>query len=359
VEVRTLDNIEAIKSGQGNQKTENQDVFSELFAALFANIQSPRTDNAMSSQNSADADSGSQQSSRINPNDLSHLINQMKLDGSFKSLVPKGIDFTTMLEELGLNGDVAAMSEKLDLLLKQDLGKPEQMLKLLNGLSIQSVAETDLSSLVNKENVNSDIMNVANSSLETLESQIDNMTHDKIQLNTNTESAGLNQDEIKNTSLPHIENTNINKVSGDVKVDAKEIVNITKAEDLVEVVVNRFKSLRLPEITELRVKLRPEDLGDITVKVVLEKGQINGTIQAEKREVVNMLQSQMDNLKQDLKNNNVNLNHISVNIESDGSFEGRNQRHFAQDQRRNGRQVIDVFEENKVNNIEEGFDIIA
>lgn len=371
VEVSALLNFESITAGSSNQKSSNQDLFSELFATLFANVQSPQLSSIINTHFSVQGEGKPQQICGINLENLAKLINQMKLNGSFNSANSKEADFTAVLNELGLNGDTSAMSEKLDELLKLDSSKPEQMLKLLNA----SIAKTDLPVVVSNQKVQTETVDAASTGLESLENKEQQsvqkeiyfntdteskiLKQNEINLNNNVETKGLEQPEIKNSAILNVEGTLSNKSNPDVKIDAKEVVNIAKAEDLVEVVVHRFKSLRLPEITELRVKLRPEDLGDITIKVVLEKGQINGTIQAEKREVVNMLQSQMDNLKQDLRNNNVNLNNISVSIESDGSFEGRNQRHFAQDERRNARHVVEVFEENKVKNIEEGFDIIA
>jgi flagellar hook-length control protein FliK len=107
----------------------------------------------------------------------------------------------------------------------------------------------------------------------------------------------------------------------------------------------------------LNVKLKPDELGEIVVKVVLEKGQINGSIVAEKKDVVNILQNQVDNLKQELKNNNVNVNSISVNIgnEQGGSHQG----YFNQNTKREKRNFENIFTNDLSEELDEGFDIIA
>lgn len=133
---------------------------------------------------------------------------------------------------------------------------------------------------------------------------------------------------------------------------------ISNPQDLVEVAVEKFRSLKLPDRTELRVKLRPEELGDVTVKLVLEKGQINGSIYVENKDVVNMLKSQMDYLKQELKTNNINLNSLSVNLSGDNSFEkGSSRQEFSQNNR--GRRSVESYEEYSIEKEDDGINIIA
>lgn len=183
--------------------------------------------------------------------------------------------------------------------------------------------------------------------------------------------------EIKTEPKIEVKSTNIKDIKSDTllstqtepiktglandKIEAKEIANVVKPEDLVDIAVNKFKALRLPEVTELKVKLRPEELGDITVKVVLERGQINGNITAESKDVVNMIQGQMDNLKEGLKNNNVNLNNLSVNLSNDdnlGNRQGSGQ--YSGEQRKHNRNFDDyVIDDIDDNDSDQGFNIIA
>ncbi len=82
----------------------------------------------------------------------------------------------------------------------------------------------------------------------------------------------------------------------------------------IDNIAKSFKTLRLPDSTELRVKLTPEELGEVTVKVILEKGHITGHITAESRDAAVMLQSKLDILKHEIALRNVNLTDISVSV---------------------------------------------
>lgn len=136
---------------------------------------------------------------------------------------------------------------------------------------------------------------------------------------------------------------------------------IQRPEDLIDVTVNRFKFLKLPDFTEMRVKLRPEELGEVTVKVVLEKGQINGSILADRKEVVSMLQNQIDYLKNELKNNNINFSNVTVYYDASGDLDGHNaSRNFNQQGKNNGRRYLMEVEENsEESKSKTGFTIIA
>ncbi|MCX7904175.1 MAG: flagellar hook-length control protein FliK [Caloramator sp.] len=144
-----------------------------------------------------------------------------------------------------------------------------------------------------------------------------------------------------------------------LKDEIQRIIPQAKAEEIVNITVEKFKSIRLPDITEVKVKLKPEDLGEITVKVVLEKGEIKGNIIVEKREVALVLQNNIENMKQELKQNNVNLSNISVYLSNDGFNEnaGRNFKDFS---RGNRQQNVNIdFEEENFEEELEGINLYA
>lgn len=132
-----------------------------------------------------------------------------------------------------------------------------------------------------------------------------------------------------------------------LKDEIQRIIPQAKAEEIINITVEKFKNIRLPDITEVNVKLKPEDLGEITVKVVLEKGEIKGNIIVEKREVALVLQNNIESMKQELRQNNVNLSNISVYLSNDGFNEnaGRNFKDFSR-QNRQHNLSLDIEEEN-------------
>lgn len=142
---------------------------------------------------------------------------------------------------------------------------------------------------------------------------------------------------------------------------AKQAAIIKNPQDIIDFAVEKFKTLKLPGYTEVTVKLNPEDLGEVSLKLVLEKGQINGSISADRKEVVLMLQNNLDQLKTDLKNNNVNLNNLSVNIQAGEDFDRNNSRKgFSSRQNKSNHRVMQAFDEElKPYDLVEGFNIIA
>ncbi|MEF9952011.1 MAG: flagellar hook-length control protein FliK [Clostridium sp.] len=100
--------------------------------------------------------------------------------------------------------------------------------------------------------------------------------------------------------------------------------NIFKSGDIVDVVVESFKTLRLPGRCEMRIKLNPQELGEITIKLVLEKGQVSASISADKKETFAMLQNNIQSLQEKLQSSGVDLHHVSVNLsQEDGGEQAR------------------------------------
>ena len=151
--------------------------------------------------------------------------------------------------------------------------------------------------------------------------------------------------DINNKVQTNIASTAVKKESTEIKTPEQSSV-ISKNSDIVEVTVEKFKSLRLPDLTELKVMLKPKELGEITVKLVLEKGQINGNIIATKKETAEILQSQITTLKHNLEENNIKLNNLSINLKNENNFNGRhsNQNHSS-DNRKNSKEMLQTFED--------------
>jgi flagellar hook-length control protein FliK len=159
--------------------------------------------------------------------------------------------------------------------------------------------------------------------------------------------------------LNNTKNDNTINITQQPKVPESTLIK--NPQDIIDITVEKFKTLKLPGSTEVTVKLRPEELGDVSLKLVLEKGQINGSITADRKEVVLMLQNNLEQLKTDLKNNNVNLNNITVNIQAGEDFESKNSRKgFSNKQNKNNHRIVQAFEEEiQSYDLQEGLNIIA
>lgn len=228
-----------------------------------------------------------------------------------------------------------------------------------NGKSPSSIANTPNNSTV----INySDRVNDIKSSTKANEDGINSSD------NTQSQAKSIKPQEktISTPELTHnlnqglkVSNLNDDSINLQQNVSASSLIE--KPQDLIELTVEKFKTLRLPGSTEVTVKLKPEELGEVTLKLVLEKGQINGSITAERKEIVMMLQNNLEQLKTELKNSNVNLNNLSVNIQSGEEFDRDNSRRgFSNRQNKNNHRTLQAFEDDiQSYDMIEGFNIIA
>ncbi|KRQ87055.1 Flagellar hook-length control protein FliK [Caloramator mitchellensis] len=229
--------------------------------------------------------------------------------------------------------------------------------------------------IIEKPEMQNDDSSVSEIKKENLRSGDDNLTKtisDKAAVNiavekrSNDDKAVQNEAQVDedisfnnaNVELKSIK-TNTNEVNkNDLRAEIERIITPQKTNEIIQIAVERFRSLRLPEITELRVKLNPEDLGEITVKVVLEKGEVKGNILVDKREVAAALQSQIENLKQELRNNNVTVTNVTINLNNDNLNE-RNGHGFKQQNGQNKNYSEQQFEFDKLVDDQDGLNIIA
>ena len=216
-----------------------------------------------------------------------------------------------------------------------------------------------LNSITNEEDAKQQLNSKSNESEKKSDLQMN--SKDGLQSKTN----GAGSQKIQSSSFSEVLNVQNNEISSrPLSSESNKTVSsyIASPKDLVDVTVTNFKTLRLPGFTELKLKLKPAELGEITIRVVLEKGQIDGVITAERKEVAQMLTSQMDSLKENLKNNNVTFNNINVNIENSDSFnESSRGRHSMYDgkERKHYSSSFESELEKKEEENENGFSILA
>lgn len=122
-------------------------------------------------------------------------------------------------------------------------------------------------------------------------------------------------------------------------------VNIFKQSDIVDVVVENFKTLRLPGRCEMRIKLNPQELGEITIKLVLEKGQVSASISADKKETFALLQSNIQILQEKLQSSGVDLHHVSVNLAQEDGGEGARRGFNRNEEEKNEEEFESIFED--------------
>jgi len=92
-------------------------------------------------------------------------------------------------------------------------------------------------------------------------------------------------------------------------------------EFLLKQINNNIKYNKLTGTTELSLKLKPEELGKVTLKLLAQDGQVNVKIITENTRAREIVEQNLGHLKQTLANQGIKCAGIDVQVNSDSSFQ--------------------------------------
>lgn len=153
---------------------------------------------------------------------------------------------------------------------------------------------------------------------------------DKQQESLNGEANGAinvlineNTDYITNIGNQTFQNT-IDQALNNIKASSAttEAVNVT-AKDIIEQVVNGSKIILSDDKSEMVMNLKPDSLGKLMLKIVTEKGIVMAKFTVENSQVKEILESNMQLLKDSLEKQGYNVENINVSVGHDGNSENR------------------------------------
>ena len=122
------------------------------------------------------------------------------------------------------------------------------------------------------------------------------------------------------------------------KFEIKDVNNIRKFEninfeqDVLDQVTEKLEVSLFDNKSEMVIKLKPADLGKVTVKISIENGVMNEKFLSDSIKVKEALESILNNLKESLKDQGLNVQDLNVSVDSGRSqnqaFEQNNVRYF-------------------------------
>jgi Flagellar hook-length control protein len=113
-------------------------------------------------------------------------------------------------------------------------------------------------------------------------------------------------------------------------------VSTTPSADVQQVldqIVEQTKIITKPQNTEMVMKLKPEHLGELTLKVAIENGVVNASFHSNNPEVRSLIETSLPQLKQELINSGLKVDNVSV-------YAGLSQFQPNQGQSQNSRQQL-------------------
>lgn len=85
-------------------------------------------------------------------------------------------------------------------------------------------------------------------------------------------------------------------------------------------VIKTIKFMEINNIKDLTVKMNPKELGEITIKLTMESGVMKANISAQNKETYNLLNQHIQDISDKLKNMDINIQSLDINIYEDSTF---------------------------------------
>lgn len=109
----------------------------------------------------------------------------------------------------------------------------------------------------------------------------------------------------------------------------KEMPAGINKEDILNQIYDKIKVTSGKDMSELHLNLKPEELGEVSIKLVMEKGMMTGRILVENSHVKHLIESNLPQIKDSLKSQNSNISgfSVSVGLKQDGQQYNQNFSH--------------------------------
>lgn len=100
--------------------------------------------------------------------------------------------------------------------------------------------------------------------------------------------------------------------------------NLSNAREIMAQVVQKAELLFNHKLSELKIDLKPEFLGRLTIKVMVEEGVVTARFIAENQQVKHLLETNLHTLRQNLESQGLRVDRAEVNVglNNGGMFDG-------------------------------------
>lgn len=104
----------------------------------------------------------------------------------------------------------------------------------------------------------------------------------------------------------------------------------SSTENIIENIVQGVRLVLSKDYGEMRIKLKPENLGEVTLKVMLEEGIVRASIQAQNQQVVSVLEKNISTLEERLKHQGIKLDEIIIQQYANNGSDFNSQQQLAE-----------------------------
>lgn len=295
--------------------------------------------------------------------DVENPIELLAVDGikdvivEVKELVSE-VDFDSLFENVLNSENVSQEESSPEIVLAEETLVETGTDIVKESAVLSNVVEEDIPEEVIKNNVENENSQIQNSTNLTETSERVSMASNSGNME-NQFANTANQEFSENLTSIGNNTTSLDEVS---KVFSKTMSRTQSsrninATDVINQIVEKMKSgLTKENISEIRVTLRPDYLGDVSLKVSSENGIITAQFTAESKRVKEIIESNFNELKEMLNQQGIEVAELSVSVGNQKQNE--NMQQFMMNQEKSGRRIDQIIADSIDENLEENSDVV-
>lgn len=159
-----------------------------------------------------------------------------------------------------------------------------------------------------------------------------------IKVPTATSNSIVTEQPALNTNEEDVPSINVNKAEQVIAKTEHRLLETTpnnkpvEVKELIDQIVKKAELLLKQNSSEIKINLKPEFLGKMTIKIVVEEGIVTARFLTENHQVKHLLESNLNTLRQSLESQGIKVERTEVNVQLnnggmfDGSENGRESR---------------------------------
>ena len=110
-------------------------------------------------------------------------------------------------------------------------------------------------------------------------------------------------------------------------------------------IIKNIKFMEINNIKDLTVKMNPKELGEITIKLTMESGIMKANISAQNKDTFNLLNHNIQDISDKLKNMDIKIQSLDINIYEDSTFFNKDSNEKNNNERQNSNSKINMVED--------------
>ena len=148
-----------------------------------------------------------------------------------------------------------------------------------------------------------------------------------------------NEENLSYTEMTSTFDEKLNEVKSEIVNNTQ---NVENPEEVIKQITEKAKFFITEDKSEVVIKLKPDHLGKVSLKISIENGNISAKFLAESEKVREMLESNFNSLKDSLNKQGLNIQNLSVSVGNSNKERNFEQETSIMSRRINARRVVNL-----------------